>query len=403
MESEVRFDDTGRAFVARDDKALKKAGWLFRLMSKPFLVSVFSGLTLWSLKIGLPVRSLIRKTIFDHFCGGETLEESKTVVKELYHHKVKSILDYSVEGKDADEDFERTLNEVLRIIGSAGENSAIPYTSIKLTGLISSRVLENANDHKPLTATDQIAWDQGMERMRKLAQAGRDRHVPVFIDAEESWVQNSIDRIAELLMPEFNTEEAVVLTTLQMYRHDRLDYLERLLENAKKGNYRIGIKLVRGAYMEKENLRASQLGYISPIHVSKEAVDRDFDRAVYRCLEEIDRVILCAGTHNEASTLFLVNSMKELGLPNDHPHVFFSQLYGMSDHITYNLADKGYNVTKYVPYGPVRSVIPYLIRRAEENTAIAGQMGRELRLILEEKQRRKEQRLLGDTVDSLRK
>ncbi|MCC7301329.1 MAG: proline dehydrogenase family protein [Bacteroidia bacterium] len=394
MSDPVSFDDTQRAFVARNDRQLRKAGWLFKLMARPGLVRFFSGATRLALRVGMPIRRLIRGTIFEQFCGGETLEESKAVVSELHRHKVGSILDYSVEGEENTEDLESTREEILRIIKSAEKNPAIPYTSVKLTGLMPSSVLEKANDGTSLTGKDLEEWNTGTGRIRMLCEAGRSAGVPIYFDAEESWIQNSIDRIAEELMPVYNKEKAIVLTTLQMYRWDRLEYLNALIARARSGNFRIGIKLVRGAYMEKENNRAAEKGYRSPIHTSKEGADTDFDKAVEICLRNVDLITLCAGTHNEASTLFLVRKMAELGIPNNHPNVYSSQLYGMSDHITYNLADKGYNVTKYVPYGPVKSVIPYLIRRAEENTAIAGQMGRELRLILEEKERRKQQALL---------
>ncbi len=393
-QEELSFSDTERAFIARSNAELRKANWLFRLMGSSFLVKIFSKLTLIAIKIGIPVRSVIKHTIFNQFCGGETLEESKSVVEKLNNLKVGSILDYSVEGKDRDEDFIGTAAEVNKIIELASINPAIPYTSVKLSGLMPAKLLEKVSGGVILNAEEQKRFKEGKERIDDLCRNAGQKNVPVYFDAEETWVQSAIDSIAEEMMKKYNKQRAIVLTTLQMYRWDRMEYLEGLLKNAREEGYSIGIKLVRGAYMERENARASIEGRRSPIHSTKVGSDIDFDKAVELCLRNIDIVTLCAGTHNEKSTLYLVQKMKELGIPNDHKHVYFSQLYGMSDHITYNLAHQGYNVTKYLPYGPVRSVVPYLIRRAEENTGIAGQMGRELMLIVEERNRRKEQQLL---------
>ncbi|MEW6467679.1 MAG: proline dehydrogenase family protein [Bacteroidota bacterium] len=392
--SPVSFINTEKAFRNKDDQELKRSLWLFRLLRNPFLVRVFSWLTIAALKLRLPVISAIKATIYRQFCAGETLTESLVVVKRLGRAGVGSILDYSVEGKKSEEDFERTRDEVMSIIAMAKGNPAIPYTSIKLSGLIRFSLLEKASANIRLNDVELAEFLRAMERAEAIFAAARKAEIPVYIDAEESWIQYAIDALAEEWMKKYNHERAVVLTTLQMYRWDRIDYLKKLIADARTENYFIGIKLVRGAYLEKENKRAAEMNYRSPIHASKEATDKDFDHAVDICLENIDIVTLCAGTHNENSTLHLVTKMKELGIPNDHAHVYFSQLYGMSDHITYNLADSGYNVTKYLPYGPVESTVPYLVRRAEENTAIAGQMGRELKLILEEKERRKTARML---------
>jgi proline dehydrogenase len=394
METLIELDDTDKAFSAKSDKQLKKSFWLFTFMKNSTLVSILSKLTLLSMKMRLPIKAIIKNTIFNQFCGGESIEESKEVVVELKKSNVKSILDYSVEGKETDEDFENTKNEILEIITLAKNNDAIPYTSIKLTGIIPHSLLEKLNVNNILSEEEIVKYLKCRDRLNEICKSAYTNKVPVYIDAEESWIQAAIDRLAEEMMNLYNKETAIVLTTLQMYRKDRLNYLKRFIEQARKDQIFIGIKLVRGAYLEKENKRALELGYESPVHTSKLNTDVDFDEAVSVCLKNIDIVTLCAGTHNEESTLYLVNSMKRLNIPNDHPYVYFSQLYGMSDHITYNLAAVGYNVTKYLPYGPVKSVIPYLIRRAQENTAIAGQMGRELKLIVEEKERRSQLKLL---------
>lgn len=390
----VYFDNFETAFKTRDDTELKHSLWLFKLMKNPFLVKLLSKLTLFSIYTGLPVKWAIRATIFKQFCGGESLEESKFIVNKLSKSHIGSILDYSVEGKEREEDFEHTKKEVLHIIQLAKENPAIPYTSLKLTGIARLSLLEKINEKKELDDKEKQEYKKLEDRLNDLCYNAFVNHVPIYFDAEESWIQNAIDALAEKMMQKYNTKKAIVLTTLQMYRFDRIDYLNTLMKKAGKENFFIGIKLVRGAYMEKENIRAEQMKYKSPIHSSKENTDHDFDKAVDICLENIDLVTLCAGTHNEASTMHLINKMKDLNIPNDHSNVYFSQLYGMSDHITYNLAEAGYNVTKYLPYGPVKSVVPYLIRRAEENTAISGQMGRELRLIIEEKNRRQYSKML---------
>jgi len=392
--SGISFDNTEKAFIAKGNQELKHSLWLFKLMSNPALVKVFSRLIIFAIKIGLPVKLPIKATIFKQFCGGESIEESKVVVNKLNKSHIGSILDYSVEGKESEEDFCNTKDEILKIIRVAKDNPAIPYTSLKLTGIASFELLEKINSKQLLNKQEENEFQKIRGRLAEICYYASSSDVPIYFDAEESWIQDAIDFLAEEMMEMNNKKTAIVLTTLQMYRWDRIEYLKKLIVKARAKKFSIGIKLVRGAYMEKENLRASQMGFKSPIQTSKENTDIDFDKAVDICLENIDIITLCAGTHNEASTMHLVNKMGELKIPNDHPHVYFSQLYGMSDHITYNLADAGYNVTKYLPYGPVKSVMPYLIRRAEENTSIAGQMGRELKLIIEEKSRRQNSKLL---------
>jgi len=392
--SEISFENTEKAFIAKGNQELKRSLWLFQLMGKPALVKVFSKLIVFAIKIGLPVRLPIKATIFKQFCGGESIEESKEVVTKLNKSHIGSILDYSVEGKESEEDFCNTKDEILKIIRVAKDNPAIPYTSLKLTGIAPFDLLEKLNSNQKLNKEEEIEFQKIRGRLVEICYYASLSDVPIYFDAEESWIQGAIDTLAEEMMEKDNKKKAIVLTTLQMYRWDRIDYLKKLIQKARDNKFFVGIKLVRGAYIEKENLRASQMGYKSPIHSSKENTDLDFDKAVDICLENIDIITLCAGTHNEESTMHLIDKMAELKIANDHPHVYFSQLYGMSDHITYNLADAGYNVTKYLPYGPVKSVMPYLIRRAEENTGIAGQMGRELKLIIEEKNRRHSSKLL---------
>lgn len=395
-EKRIFFGNTEKAFKSKNNKELKRSFWLFAIMGRPSIVKIFSKLAIFAIKIGLPVSPIIKSTIYKQFCAGESLEESQDTVKKLQNVRVGSILDYSVEGKDNIEDFERTKNEVLRIIEIAKNNPAIPYTSIKLTGLTRAYILEKINYEQEFNSTEEVEYEEFIHRLDDIFISAKKNNLSIYIDAEESWLQLAIDKISEEKMRQYNREKAIVLTTLQMYRWDRIDYLKKLIWEARREKFLIGIKLVRGAYMEKENKRAVEMNYKSPIQPDKESTDKDFNTAVDICLENIDIITLCAGTHNEISTLHLVDKMKAIGIQNDHPHVYFSQLYGMSDHITFNLADSGYNVTKYLPYGPVKSTLPYLIRRAEENTAIAGQISRELKLILEERKRRKSVKLLSD-------
>lgn len=386
--------NTEKAFSLKSYKDLKRTRWLFKMMNSPFIVKMMSGLVNFGIKIGLPIDGAIKATIFKQFVGGETLSESKKVVDTLYKANVKTILDFSIEGEETNEAFDKTLIELQKIIQYAHNNPAIPYTCIKLTGLVSTELLHKMSDNTKLTEMESADWNLFLKRMDKLFDDASAQNVPIYIDAEESWIQIIIDKLAEEYMLKYNKGKTIVLTTLQMYRHDRLDYLKNLIAFARKNNIMLGVKLVRGAYIEKENLRAKTNGYPTPIQPSKEKTDQDFNKALSLCLENIDIIMLCAGTHNEESSVFLLEEMKRLGIPNNHKHIFYSQLFGMSDHISMNLAAEGYNVTKYLPYGPVKSVIPYLIRRANENTSIAGQMSRELDLITQEKTRRDKLKLL---------
>ena len=388
------FANTEIAFKNKDNGELKHSLWLFKLMQNPFLVKVFSKLTLLAIKLHLPISAAVKATIYKQFCSGETLDESQKVVKHLGKSGVGSILDYSVEGKESIEDFEHTKEEVIKIIHVAKGNPAIPYTSLKVTGIAKHTLLEKLNSKQQLNSDEQKENKELLNRMDEICKESFTCKVPIYFDAEETWIQNAIDSLAEMMMRKYNREDAIILTTLQMYRWDRIDYLKKLIWEAREEKFFIGIKLVRGAYMEKENKRALEQGYKSPIQKDKISTDIDFDKAVDICLENIDIIKLCAGTHNEASTTHLLEQMKKLNIRNNHPNVYFSQLYGMSDNITFNLADLGYNVTKYLPYGPVKSTLPYLMRRAEENTAIAGQLSRELKMILEEKERRKFAKML---------
>lgn len=386
--TQLSFTNTEIAFSGKSDKELELSYWLFRVINNNFLVKIGPPLTAWAMRLGLPVAPLIRATIFKHFCGGESIEDCKETVAALGTFGIGTILDYSVEGKEREEDFETTTLETIRTIREAHNNPGIPFCVFKVTGLARFALLEKLQSTQGLSPQENKEWERVQERVERICHTAHELNVPVFIDAEESWIQDPIDGLAHTMMRRYNITSAIVYNTVQLYRDDRLTFLKQSYEEA-AGSYYLGVKLVRGAYMEKERARAGQKGYPSPIQADKKATDRDFDEALRFCIEHIDRIAICAGTHNEQSCLLLTSLMEEKEIETDHPHVYFSQLLGMSDHISYNLANAGYNVAKYVPYGPVKAVLPYLFRRANENTSISGQMGRELSLIIAERKRRK--------------
>lgn len=381
---EPSFDNTEIAFRFRSNGDLRKAELLFRTFNFPWLVKNGPGMAAKAVDFGF--KGLIKSTIFSHFCGGETIAECKPTIGLLWKHKVGTILDYSVEGEEQESVFEATCNEIIRTILEAAGSEAIPFSVFKTTGIARFALLEKVQQGTELSAAEKAEWEKVRERFIRICQAAHEHRVRLFVDAEETWIQEPIDRLAEEMMRRFNTERAIIYNTLQMYRHDRLAYLQRMLSET--GFYQ-GYKLVRGAYMEKERQRAAEMGYQDPIQPDKAASDRDYDAALELCVANIDRVNICAGTHNESSSLKLVRLMREAGLRPDDERIYFSQLLGMSDHISFNLSNAGYRVAKYVPYGPVKAVLPYLGRRAQENSGMAGQMGRELRLIRQEIQRRR--------------
>lgn len=401
MGSLTTFENTQVAFSGKDDSDLQRSFRLFRLLRRRELVRVGMWMTNWAVRLRLPVDFLIRNTIFKQFCAGESLEESQSVVQKLGVSGVGSILDYSVEGTGEDLDFENAKLEIIRIIHIAAENRNIPYTCVKLTGIMPHNLLEKLSAGKKLTSEERIVYHRGLARFTMICREAELSEVPVYVDAEESWVQEAVDQITEKMIWLHNTHSAIVNTTIQLYRHDRLAYLKLLVKEARAKKVFLGVKLVRGAYLEKENEYALAKNKRSAINPDKQSTDQQFDLAVAHCLKNIDIVTMCAGTHNEQSTLNAIALMNTLGLAHNHPHIFFSQLYGMSDNITYNLANQGYNVTKYVPYGPIKAVLPYLVRRAQENSAIAGQMGRELKMVAQEITRRSQSKKLAESGKEL--
>lgn len=389
----ISFDNTEVAFRGKSKGDLKRAYWLFKVVSSPPMVRFSKWATNIALRLRLPIRGVIKKTIFRQFCGGESIQESLKASKSLASRNVKTILDYSIEGKTKEEDFDKTVQEIIGTIKESEKNENIPFAVFKVTGICLHEILEKSNDGiENLSADEKKDYDKLIERVTSICKEAYERNVPVFIDAEESWIQNTIDSLAYEMSVKFNQDKAIVYNTMQFYRHDRLTFLKSEIARAENDNFKLGVKLVRGAYMEKERARAKEKGYPSPIQANKDAADNDFNVALKVVVESIDRVSFCAGTHNEESSMLLVKLLKEHGIDSSDPRAYFAQLLGMSDHISFNLAENDLMVAKYVPYGPIKEVLPYLIRRADENTSVAGQTGRELSLIMKERRRRKAER-----------
>ena len=383
------FDNTEVAFTLKSDSELERAYFLFKMIQNQPMVRIGTAVTNFALKAKLPVEGLIRSTVFDHFCGGVNEEDCLPVIDKMYTKgRVCSVLDYSVEGKEGEAIFDDTMEKILKIIKFGYEKEAIPYAVFKPSGFGRFGLYQKITEKKELSAAEITEWKRVKERFDKVCTVALEKNVPLLIDAEESWMQSAADDLLEMLMETYNKEKAIVFNTLQMYRHDRLDYLKGLHERAHHKGFHIGIKVVRGAYMEKERQRAKEHNYPSPICVDKEATDSNYDAAVHYMMEHKNMAIF-AGTHNEESSMLVVELAKKHKIAPNDDRLWFGQLFGMSDHISFNLAKEGYNVAKYLPFGPVRDVMPYLIRRAEENTSVAGQTSRELNLIKTERKRRK--------------
>jgi proline dehydrogenase len=391
----ISFENTQNAFAYKSTKALKSAKLLFGFMGYPKLVQLGTRLVPVLLKAGLPIKGIIRNTIFKQFVGGETLAETIPVAQMLAKHNVDVILDYGVEGKEGEESFDQATQVFIDVINHAATQKNIPFISIKVTGLASHELLQTLHEAPRLRSgihdneMEQAAWDRVRERMYAICEAAAEKNIGVLVDAEESWIQDPIDRLTMEMMAEFNKQKAVVFNTIQLYRHDRLHFLRISHQIAEAQGFVLGLKLVRGAYMEKERAVALEKNKQSPIQISKEATDADYDEAVRFCMDHIHSTAVIIASHNEQSNLLGAKLLDEMMLPHNHPHVHFSQLYGMSDTITFNLAKEGFNVSKYLPFGPIQDVIPYLMRRAQENTSVSGQTGRELLQLKRELARRK--------------
>ncbi len=404
---EISFDNTEFAFEYKTDEELRKAHFLFSSMGRAWLVKLGTRITPWAIKTGLPIKGLIRKTIFAQFVGGETLSETAVVARKLGEYNVKVILDYGVEGGDDGENgFDQATDEFIRVIEYAATQPNIPFMSIKVTGFARFCLLEKLDKamhdnagtlmKKYLKAIDELPagekeeWHRVRARMMRICETAAVRKVGVLVDAEETWIQDPVDALTILMMDTFNKNRCVVYNTIQHYRNDRLQFLKDSYAAAAERNFIMGAKLVRGAYMEKERKRAAEKGYASPIQPNKESSDRDYNSGLEFCVEHLDRIGLIVASHNEFSNLYATQLLEKKGLSLNHPHIHWSQLYGMSDNITFNLAHAGCSVSKYLPFGPINEVIPYLMRRAQENTSVKGQTGRELSLIKKELKRRKE-------------
>lgn len=382
------FDNTEIAFQIKTDTELERAYFLFKMIQNEPLVRIGTAVTNFALKTKMPVEKLIRMTVFDHFCGGVNEDDCLPTIEKMYSKNVHSILDYSVEGKESEEQFNHALEKTMSTIEFGKAKESIPFAVFKPTGFGRLGLYQKVTEKSDLNNDEQEEWNRVVARYQKVGQMAFDFDVPLLIDAEESWMQDAADDLIEGLMIQFNKEKAIIFGTLQMYRWDRLDYLVGLHKRSKAQNFHIGMKLVRGAYLEKENERAEENGYPTPICKSKEATDKNYNDAL-RYMAEHEKMSVYAGTHNEESSYLLMQLAEEANLEKNDSRLWFGQLYGMSDHISYNLASQGYNVSKYLPFGPVRDVMPYLIRRAEENTSVAGQTSRELNLLKTERKRRK--------------
>ena len=387
--SVVNFEDTSVAFASKTDVELLKTYVLFSTMKYPWMVKIGTALTSWALRLHLPIKGIIRPTLFNQFCGGETIEQCQRTIDHLGAYKVQTILDYSVEGQATEESFDATLDEALRVADFAAKEEKIPFCVIKLSGLGDIALMAKKQAGEDLSSEELIRYDRFEERVHRLAERVTSGGVAFMIDAEESWIQDEIDRIAYNMMSEFNKDRAAVLNTYQLYRHAALRNMQRAYDRLSREGIHFGAKLVRGAYMEKERERAEELNYEDPIQKTKENTDRDYHLAINFALDHIGNFGVCVGTHNEDSSAYVVECVDAHGLDRGDHRIYLSQLLGMSDNISFQLANMGFNVAKYVPYGPVKKVLPYLFRRADENTSIAGQSSRELLLVKRERARRR--------------
>ncbi|MBS1647210.1 MAG: proline dehydrogenase family protein [Bacteroidetes bacterium] len=386
----ISFNDTEKAFISKNNQDLSRSYQLFKIIGNPTVVKLGSFFTPLALSLHLPIKRLIKNTIYKQFVGGETIADCNQTIQELAKYNIGTILDYSVEGKETEVDFDACTNEIIETIHRAKNDAHIPFCVFKVTGLARFALLEKISAKQSLSPAEQHEWQRVKQRVQSICKEAHSFSKPIFFDAEESWIQPAIDDLATENKEQYNQQQAIIFNTYQLYRHDRLLYLEQCIKDAKEKNYHIGAKLVRGAYMEKERKRASEKGYPSPIQVNKEGSDADYNRALELCVKNNSHVSICAGTHNEQSSLYLTQLMQQHQIAPNDTRIYFAQLLGMSDHISYNLSLAGYNVAKYVPYGPIKEVLPYLLRRAQENTSVKGQTGRELSLIIKEKKRRKE-------------
>jgi proline dehydrogenase len=393
MNSEIivpDFKNTENAFLGKTDKDLVQLARVFRLMNSQTLVNLGASVGLFGVKNNLPFfRAAVKKTVFPVFCGGESLQDSIKTIQSLYEYNTYTVLDYGVEARAAEADLRKTYQEIKKAVQFAATQKSVPVVSTKLTGLVPNAILEKFQVDNNLEGEDKRIWDLFFTRIDDICKTGSELGVWVYIDAEESWIQESIDYVANEMMRRYNKEVPLISNTYQLYRTDRLQYLKDSFTDSKEKGYKLGAKLVRGAYMSKERLRASEKGYPSPIQLTKADTDKAYNEAIEFCVDHYEDIALCNATHNADSNALQAKLIIERGLPKDHPNLMFSQLLGMSDAISFNLSKAGFYVSKYLPYGKVQEVIPYLIRRASENSSVTGEMSRELKLIVDELERRK--------------
>jgi proline dehydrogenase len=383
------FSNTEIAFSNKSDKELKKTAWLFRMMNNRTLVNIGSQLGLWAVKWRIPFTDLIiRNTIFPQFCGGENILACQKSIDKLYDYNTLTILDYGAEGKSEEHDLDLTRDETLRAIDMAASNNSVPIVVSKFTGLVDTEILEKLHQKNELSESEKYKHQKFIERVEEICEKAYQNEVALFVDAEESWIQDPIDNISLAMMAKYNKERPTVYNTYQLYNKHKIAHLLRDHQKCQENKVILGAKLVRGAYMDKENKRAASLNYESPIQVDKASTDKDYNNAIRYCIENIDTIASCCASHNTESNMLMAQLLHESNIERNHPHVYFSQLYGMSDNITFNLANAGYNATKYVVYGSIRDVIPYLIRRTQENSSVTGEMSREGKLVEKELKRR---------------
>ena len=389
MKSDISFTDTSIAFSSKSDRELKKSYLLFSSINNPTLSKLGANIVKFALKVKIPVKGIIKNTVFAQFCGGESIDQCDQTIEKLAKYNIKTILDFAAEGESGVEHFDETVDEILKTIDKATGNSNIPFCVFKPTGIASKDLLEKIQLRQSLNDHESKEFEKIRMRFDTIAKSCFENNVRLYVDSEDSYYQNPIDDLVYELMAKYNRDKVIVFNTYQMYRVGMLDNLMKANERGKTEGFFVGAKLVRGAYMEKERERALERGYPDPIMSNKDSTDQQYDDALQYCVEHIDTMELCSGSHNENSNMLLTRLIEQLGLKRGDSRIYFAQLYGMSDHISFNLANAGYNVVKYVPYGPVETVMPYLFRRAEENTSIAGQSSRELELITKELKRRR--------------
>ncbi|MEL6536886.1 MAG: proline dehydrogenase family protein [Bacteroidota bacterium] len=389
VKTKLSFEDTSVAFEAQSNAELRQTYFLFALINRPWMVRIGTSAVKLAFQLGLPIKGIVKKTLYAHFCGGEDIQESQPTVKQLADFHIGTILDYSVEGQEDEANYDAAMEETIRTIEAAQDNPDVPFSVFKVTGLGPTQLLVKVQAKGPLNDAEKAAWERVQNRVERICQRGFELGVPIFIDAEETWLQQPIDMLANRMMSKFNKERALIYNTYQLYAKASLENLKKDFDCAQQSGYYLGAKLVRGAYMEKERERAQEQGYDDPIQPDKRATDADYNRALEFSIQHLNNMYICAGSHNEKSNLYLTELMDKANIEPQDPRVFFAQLYGMSDHISFPLAKAGFNVAKYVPYGPVKKVMPYLFRRAEENTSVAGQSGREFTLVKKEMARRR--------------